>query len=122
MTRVLLLTLLIAACSGDGSTGVTPPPPPPPPPPPTFVLFVNGTQTQNPGPYCTVSVGSPASLNLRSRPGVRDSVVATLGAGPSRRPLIWSSDVYDAGGYWVTTLYSQPNDSTSVPGSISFAC
>ena len=122
MTRVLLLTLLIAACSGDGSTGVTPPPPPPPPPPLTFVLYVNGTQTQNPGPYCFVSVGSPASLTLRSQPGVRDSAVATLAAGPSRRPLIWSTDVYDSGGYWVTTLNSQPNDSTSVPGSISFAC
>jgi len=122
MTRVLPLTLLIAACSGAGSTGIAPPPPPPPPPPPTFVLYVNGTQTQNPGPYCVVSVGSPASLTLRSRPGVRDSAVATLAAGASRRPLIWSTDLYDAGGYWVNAIYSQPNDSTNVPGSISFSC
>ena len=120
MMRALLLTLLIAACSGDGSTGVTPPPPPPPPM--HFVLVVQGSQTGTPGPYCFVSLGSPASLSLRSRPRATDSAVATLSGAPGRRPMIWSADFYDVGGYWVTTVYSQPGDSTSVPGSAFFVC
>ncbi len=121
MTRVLLLTLLIAACSGDGSTGVAPPPPPPPPPI-QFVLVVKGSQTGTPGPYCVVTLGSPASLSLRSRPGATDSAVATLGGSPGRLPLIWDTDLYDANGFWVNTVSSRPGDSTSVPGSAFFTC
>ena len=122
MTRLLPLTLLIAACSGDGSTGVASPPPPPPPPPMQFVLIVKGDQTGTPGPYCFVTLGSPASLSLRSRPGATDSVKATLSGSPGRRPLIWGADYYDVNGYWVTNVGSQPGDSTSVPGSAIFIC
>jgi hypothetical protein len=113
MTRLLLVMLLIAAC-GDGSTD--------PKAPVRWVLSVQGDQTGTPGPYCVVSMNSPAVLRVVSRPGVTDSAVANLNVGPGRYQYSWELDAYDANGFYVTSLYSSPYDSTDAPGGGLFVC
>jgi hypothetical protein len=113
MTRLLLLTLLVAACSG--STG-------PQTQPARFVVYVDGTNTGTPGPYCHVSMNSPAFLSLNSHPGVTDSAVAMLNVKAGRYRFSWQLDGYDSGGMLVGTINSAPSDSIDVPGSAYFVC
>ena len=112
MSRLLLMALLIAGCSGDGtgSGGSS-----------RYVLYVQGDQTGTPGPYCLASMSSPALLSVHSKAGVTDSAVATnLTAGRYR--LSFSLDYYDGSGSYVQTIHSGLSDSTTVPGSILFIC
>jgi len=113
MTRLLLLTLLIAACSG--STG-------PKTQPARFVVYVDGTNTGTPGPYCHVSMNSPAFLSLDSHEGVTDSAVAMLNVKSGRYPFSWQVDYYNSSGGYGSTRNSQFTDSTDVPGSAYFFC
>jgi hypothetical protein len=114
MTRWLLMTLLIAACGGDG-TGSNPTPK-------RYVLYVQGDQTGTPYPYCVASVSSPAFLTVHSHAAVTDSSVAELTVKPGRYKLSWLVDFYDSNGFLANTVSSSPNDSTNVPGSILFIC
>ena len=118
MKHWLPVVALIAACSGDRATGTTSTTPSPV----RFVIVVDGSQTGVPGPYCVVRLSSPALLTLQSRPNRTDSAVATLNVAPGRYPASWQVDEYDAGGFWATTVTSQPNDSAYVPGSAYFVC
>ena len=114
MTRVLPLLLLVAACSGDSSG--------PKQPPVRFVVYVDGTSTATPGPYCQVHLYSPAIASVTSHEGVTDSVVSMVSVKPGRYQVSWDADYYNSSGYYNTTISSQPTDSADVPGGIYFVC
>jgi hypothetical protein len=114
MTRVLGLLLLVAACSGDSSG--------PKQAPQRFVVYVNGTSTGTPGPYCQVHLYSPALVNVTSHEGVTDSVASMVNVKPGRYRVSWDVDFYNSSGAYNTTLSSQPTDSGYVPGGIIFSC
>jgi hypothetical protein len=113
MTRLLLLTLLVAACNASTDSGIQPA---------RFVIYVDGTGTGNPGPYCHVSVNTPAFLTITSHPGVLDSGVAMLNVKAGRYRFSWQVDGYDSGGQLVGTINSKPTDSIDVPGFSYFFC
>jgi hypothetical protein len=113
MTRLVLLTLLVAACGGSTGPGTQAA---------RFVVYVDGSNTGTPGPYCHVSLNSPAFLSLTSHPGVTDSAVAMLNVQAGRYRFSWQLDGYDSGGQLVGTINSSPSDSIDVPGSAYFFC
>src|SRR5437899_2573802 len=110
-TRLLPLLLLLVACGGDSSG---------PKPSQRFVVYVDGSSTSSPGPYCHVSLTSPAIASVTSHAGVTDSAVAMVNIAPGRYRVSWSVDYYDLSGQYNSTISSQPTDSASVPGSIYF--
>jgi len=115
MSRLLLLTVLaVAGCSGDG-TGSKPTPV-------RYSIYVDGTNTGTPGPYCSVSMSTPAFLSLTSQPQVLDSVVAQLTVKAGRYPVSWSVDYFNSSGGYNGTISSGFNDSTDVPGGMYFYC
>ena len=115
MTRLLLVTLLVAgaACNAPTDSGIQPA---------RFVIYVDGTGTGNPGPYCHVTVNTPAFLNITSHPGVVDSGVAMLNVKAGRYRFSWQVDGYDSGGQLAGSTNSSPTDSIDVPGFSYFFC
>jgi hypothetical protein len=115
-TRLLPLLLLLVACAGGGFTG------PKLSGGERFALYVNGSSTGTPGPYCHVSLYSPTIASVTSHAGGTDSAVTMLNVAPGRYHVSWSVDYYDSGGFYSSTTASLPTDSVSVPGSIYFLC
>ena len=114
MPRLLALLLLVAACGGDSSG--------PKQTPQRFVVYVNGTSTRTPGPYCQVHLHDPAMVTMTSHERATDSVASMVNVEPGRYRLSWDVDFFDSSGAYNTTLSSQPTDSAHVPGGIIFNC
>jgi hypothetical protein len=114
MTRVLAILFFVAACSGDSSG--------PKQSAQRFVLYVDGTSTASPGPYCQVHLFSPALANVTSHEGVTDSIISMVNVKPGRYRVSWDVDYYNSSGTYNATLSSQPSDSADVPGGIYFFC
>ena len=114
LTPLLLLTVLVAGCGHTATDGGSPLQ--------RFELYVDGSATGTPGPFCIVSLSRPARFSLRSHPQVVDSATAALNVVPGRYRFAWSVDYYNSSGFYNTTLSSGPFDSTDVPGSAYFNC